>query len=148
MVSMGTGHGGPEGQGTIVKKIDMHVHTCFSGDTPTEPEDMILAALEAGLDGIAFTEHDNEIDEKVFRSLQNKYSGQIVLLRGVELHKRTGLSMIAGSDAHYPEEVGMAYTEFFVDHIHGGNIAELLREGKFRPAVSFAYKNLWKQIGG
>ena len=38
-------------------KIDLHIHTKYSGDTSSEPEDVVLHAIEANLYGIAFTEH-------------------------------------------------------------------------------------------
>ena len=38
-------------------KIDLHVHSANSGDNPTDPEEVIITAIERGLDGIAFTEH-------------------------------------------------------------------------------------------
>ncbi len=38
-------------------KIDLHVHSRFSGDTNSDPEEMILRVIELNLNGIAFTEH-------------------------------------------------------------------------------------------
>ena len=34
---------------------DTHLHTRYSGDSTAEPEDMVQAALQHGLDGICFT---------------------------------------------------------------------------------------------
>lgn len=31
---------------------DTHMHCCFSGDSEANPEDMILAAIQKGLDGL------------------------------------------------------------------------------------------------
>ena len=36
---------------------DVHMHSQFSGDSDTPQEDMILAAIDAGLGGICFTDH-------------------------------------------------------------------------------------------
>ena len=36
---------------------DTHMHCNFSGDSDADPEDMIRAAINAGLDGICFTDH-------------------------------------------------------------------------------------------
>ena len=36
---------------------DTHMHCRFSGDSDAEPEDMILASISRGLDGICFTDH-------------------------------------------------------------------------------------------
>ncbi len=38
-------------------KIDLYVHSRFSGDTNSDPEEMILRAIELNLNGVAFTEH-------------------------------------------------------------------------------------------
>jgi len=38
-------------------KIDLHVHSKFSGDTDSEPEETVLHAIKANLYGLAFTEH-------------------------------------------------------------------------------------------
>lgn len=39
-------------------KIDLHVHSKYSGDCKMEPEDILKTAEHAGLDGIAITDHD------------------------------------------------------------------------------------------
>ena len=36
---------------------DTHMHCCFSGDSEANPEDMIEAAIQKGLDGLCFTDH-------------------------------------------------------------------------------------------
>ena len=43
-------------------KIDLHIHTRESGDNDSDPEEVVVNAIEAGLDGIAFTEHYNTLD--------------------------------------------------------------------------------------
>lgn len=37
--------------------IDMHVHSRASGDSDADPEELILRAINIGLQGIVFTEH-------------------------------------------------------------------------------------------
>ena len=39
-------------------KIDLHIHTCFS-DGAFTPEKIVDTAIEAGLNAIAITDHDN-----------------------------------------------------------------------------------------
>ncbi len=82
-------------------KTDSHLHTSFSSDSDTPMEEMVLAAISAGMESICFTEHvdpdfpDTEeplsfmIDfdryETECQRLKDKYSGHICLLHGIEL---------------------------------------------------------------
>lgn len=45
---------------------DCHIHTRFSPDSESEPEEVIEAAVKAGLDGVIFTEHF-EADVEAFQ---------------------------------------------------------------------------------
>jgi predicted metal-dependent phosphoesterase TrpH len=38
--------------------LDLHIHTCFSYDCLSSPDDVLIAAKLKGLDGIAVTDHD------------------------------------------------------------------------------------------
>ncbi|UCG55024.1 MAG: PHP domain-containing protein [Dehalococcoidia bacterium] len=42
-------------------KYDLHIHSKYSSDGVLEPEDIIKAAKERGMDGIAVTDHDTII---------------------------------------------------------------------------------------
>lgn len=42
----------------MVYRFDLHVHSFFSGDGASPPEDLIAAAQARGLSGIAITDHD------------------------------------------------------------------------------------------
>lgn len=78
---------------------DTHMHCCFSGDSEADPEDMILAAIQKGLDGLCFTDHfdydyqdDPELflldfssyKEKIF-SLKEKYKDKCNIRWGIEI---------------------------------------------------------------
>ncbi len=39
-------------------KFDLHTHTYYSDDAATSPEDMVIAAKQKGMDGIAVTDHN------------------------------------------------------------------------------------------
>jgi hypothetical protein len=39
-------------------KIDLHIHSKYSGDSRMEPADILKTAKKAGLDGVAITDHD------------------------------------------------------------------------------------------
>jgi PHP family Zn ribbon phosphoesterase len=49
-------------EGLRFKKLDLHLHTpaskCFA-DQSVKPEDIVRAAMEKGLDGIAITDHNS-----------------------------------------------------------------------------------------
>lgn len=77
---------------------DTHMHCNFSGDSTADPEDMVLAAIEKGLEGICFTDHIDydypgptpfHFDpEEYFRTLlplRETYRGKIQVNIGVEL---------------------------------------------------------------
>lgn len=80
-------------------KSDYHMHTAFSHDSESLPEDMIKGALAKGLNTICFTDHYDkdyfewgkesifDIDEyfQTLLPLKEKYSSQIKVCIGVEI---------------------------------------------------------------
>src|SRR3990172_1604999 len=79
-------------------RIDMHVHSKYSGDTDSEPEEAILHAISLDLQGIAFTEHYSYAASDYAESLKDKYSDSILILRGVEFSTEEGHCLIFGVD--------------------------------------------------
>ncbi len=77
-------------------KIDLHVHSKFSGDSSAEPEDIIERAIELGLDGIAFTEHYSYEASEPVEGLKEKYYGHILIFRGVEFSTLEGHCLVFG----------------------------------------------------
>ena len=77
-------------------KVDLHVHSKYSGDNASEPEESILKAIDLKLDGLAFTEHYSyEASEPVER-LKEKYRDAIRIFRGVEFSSAGGHCLIFG----------------------------------------------------
>jgi hypothetical protein len=77
-------------------RIDLHVHSRNSGDTDSEPEELIIRAVERDLFGIAFTEHYSfEASEEV-EPLKEKYEDSIRIFRGVEFSAMEGHCLIFG----------------------------------------------------
>ncbi|MBQ9766261.1 MAG: histidinol-phosphatase HisJ family protein [Lachnospiraceae bacterium] len=131
-------------------KHDYHIHTYFSGDSETHPEDTIKQAISLGLKTICFTDH-HDIDypeepnpftldaERYFKELlplKNKYSEQIDIRIGVELgiqpdisHKLNEFSnaypfdFIIGS-THVVEHTDPYYTEVWGDEVNHSRIIE------------------------
>jgi len=77
-------------------KIDLHVHSKFSGDTNSEPEESILHAISLNLDGIAFTEHYSYEASGHADRLREKYAGSIMVFRGVEFSSSEGHCLVFG----------------------------------------------------
>ncbi|NJD57492.1 MAG: PHP domain-containing protein [Nitrospirae bacterium] len=82
----------------MLMKIDLHVHSANSGDNPTDPEEAIIAAIERGLDGIAFTEHYFYGASEGVEILREKYGDEIMILRGVEFSADEGHCLVFGVD--------------------------------------------------
>lgn len=83
-------------------RIDLHVHSKLSGDSDSEPEEIIERAIETGLDGIAFTEHYSYEASEPVEMFKEKYKGKILILRGVEFSSKEGHCLIFGfnTDRH------------------------------------------------
>lgn len=79
---------------------DTHMHCNFSGDSDADPEDMIRAAINAGLDGICFTDHldydfpsdppdlfviDLDDYDRAIQALSEKYRSTFPVLHGIEI---------------------------------------------------------------
>ena len=79
-------------------KIDLHVHTKYSGDNDSEPEEAVLRAIELGLHGIAFTEHYYYGASEFAGILKEKYKNSIQIFRGVEFSAAEGHCLIFGVD--------------------------------------------------
>lgn len=87
-------------------RIDLHTHTALSdgADTPTE---LIDAALRAGLDVVALTDHDTTAGWAE-AAVAVRGSG-LALVRGTEVSTRAeGISVHVLSYLHDPDDPGMA----------------------------------------
>ncbi len=64
-------------------KVDMHIHTAYSYDATGSPEETLERAREAGLDGIAITEHHSFNKAETFLALAPRYG--LVAFVGAEV---------------------------------------------------------------
>ncbi len=89
-------------------KIDLHVHTSeFSPDSVMSPEKAIQTAIDLGLDGICFTEHDRAWGKDAIEKLSGKYSFPV--FRGVEyMIKEGGEMLVFGLDRTFPSLIDIA----------------------------------------
>ncbi len=87
-------------------KIDLHVHSLYSGDNTSDPEETILRAIELGLHGVAFTEHYSFGASDPIEPLKEKYGNSIRIFRGVEFSAAEGHCLVFGADT---DRLGMKY---------------------------------------
>ncbi|MBI5206434.1 MAG: PHP domain-containing protein [Candidatus Firestonebacteria bacterium] len=75
-------------------KIDMHVHSIFSGDSTLEPRAMINRAKEIGLNAICITDHHSFLASQMLDSIAQKENFKI--FRGAEYHTSHGHLLVFG----------------------------------------------------
>ncbi|MDD3436138.1 MAG: PHP domain-containing protein [Candidatus Gastranaerophilales bacterium] len=66
-------------------KSDLHIHTNFS-DGVFPPEKIIDAAVEAGLEVIALTDHDNILSYDIAKKYVEKTKKEIEIIQGIEIN--------------------------------------------------------------
>ncbi len=79
-------------------KIDMHVHSTFSGDSNGRPKDILKKAEKIGLSGLAIMDH-NTLEG--YRRIKN-YDTSLILIPGIEVSTEQGHVMAIGIQ----EEIG------------------------------------------
>ena len=114
-------------------RADVHMHSAFSSDSKSEPEEMILGAIDKGLEMICFTDHydkDNTdwgaediFDPKeyfrVFRPLQEKYREQIEIRIGVEIGLQPYLA------PYYTEFIQKYPFDFVIGSVHSSQRCDI-----------------------
>jgi predicted metal-dependent phosphoesterase TrpH len=75
--------------------LDLHVHSSYSLDSPTRPEEYAEAAVELGLDGLVFMEHKRLVTDFDFAGLGRRYG--LVILHGVEAETYWGHLLLYGA---------------------------------------------------
>ncbi|MEM2092027.1 MAG: CehA/McbA family metallohydrolase [Candidatus Bathyarchaeia archaeon] len=103
-------------------KIDLHVHTCYSGDSLITPSELIAEAVRKGLDGISITDHDTVAGAlKMIRMIRGGNCGRPIIIPGIEVSTRSG--HILGINVLEPIPRGLSVEET-VERIHdAGGIA-------------------------
>lgn len=104
-------------------KADFHMHTGFSYDSESTPEEMIKAAIQKGMRTICITDHhdldfvepaatDFETYWPTLRGLQEKYRDQIEILIGMEFGMQSHLG-------HVCDDLACKYPfDFVIGSIH------------------------------
>ncbi len=83
-------------------KIDYHIHTNYSSDSDSDMENMILSAIEKGINEIAITDHVDyhvsyeppHYDDLIskFKIMKEKYNSKINMILGVEIGLENSLA--------------------------------------------------------
>jgi predicted metal-dependent phosphoesterase TrpH len=100
----------------MIVKIDLHVHSIYSGDNDSDPEESVCKALRLNLDGIAFTEHYSYAASEPVEILREKYGDRIMIFRGVEFSAAEGHCLIFGVDTD----------KLFIKHHPAGEIVKVV----------------------
>ncbi len=79
-------------------KIDLHIHSKYSGDNDADPEETVVRAIERGLHGVAFTEHYSYGASEAAEELRERYGSRLLIIRGVEFSASEGHCLIFGAD--------------------------------------------------
>ena len=106
-----------------MKIFDMHVHSKYSFDNDTDPEEMILTAVERGLDGIVFTEHDTYEGSEPVELLKEKYGKYITILRGMEFSAPSSHILVYGIKEDLRSLEGASEAVFIEEVLRYGGIA-------------------------
>lgn len=78
-------------------RMDLHIHSMYSGESLADPRDILETAIERGLDGICITEHHSLYASRPFERLKKQYPS-LVVLRGVEISTDAGHMLVYGVD--------------------------------------------------
>ncbi|WP_455683338.1 histidinol-phosphatase HisJ family protein [Thomasclavelia sp.] len=104
-----------------MRKIDYHMHTCFSGDSEAKPREHIKQAIALGLDEICFTDHrdfDYPIDDfdlnienyyQTIMQLKEEFKDQITVKWGIEI----------GLDMNHQIEINELINQYSFDFVIG-----------------------------
>jgi predicted metal-dependent phosphoesterase TrpH len=93
--------------------IDLHTHTYpLSYDSDLSPDDLIIAAKSAGLDGICLTEHDAFWSEAEVEALRRKH--QFPVFAGAELNTEEEHLIVFGLKQWL---IGMSHAEFVINKV-------------------------------
>lgn len=124
-----------------MRKIDYHMHTCFSADSEANPREHILQAIKMGLDEICFTDHKDfhypecpfDLDTDAYfhelKALQKEFQNQINIKIGIEI----------GLDVEYKDDIEKFIESHPYDYVIG-SIHVIHQTEFYDPALYFKNK--------
>ncbi len=101
-------------------RLDLHNHTMHSPDSRVRPADLVVAAMRAGLDGLAITDHNAVGGVK--EAEQAAKSGFLVI-PGIEISTAAGHVLAYGVREVVPRDLGVAETVQRISALGGVAVA-------------------------
>jgi predicted metal-dependent phosphoesterase TrpH len=95
-------------QGSDERRLDLHVHSSFSPDGEMTPAELVRAAVERGLHGIALTDHNSMEGIGPAREAALKHPGFLVI-PGMEISSADGHVIALG--VQHPVPAGLPVNE-------------------------------------
>lgn len=100
-------------------KLDPHIHSCYSGDSRSKPEDIIKRAISIGLDIIAISDHNTTKGSKL--AIAEAKDKNIIIVPSIEISSSDGHILGFGVDVDIPRDLSPHDT---IDKIHdNGGVA-------------------------
>jgi histidinol phosphatase-like PHP family hydrolase len=116
-------------------KIDLHVHTKERSPCAKDSdEEMIRAAIDRGLDGLAFTDHGRLVPRQRLSELDEQYA-PFCVFGGIELSISGEDLLVLGLDDSVLEEYEWTYPELHAFVLGQGGYLVLAHPFRFRDTV-------------
>ena len=96
---------------TATRRYDLQVHTDASPCSAATPAEIAVAAVEAGLDGIAITNHDTTEGVQQVRHAASGLDGDLDVIPGVEVTTTQGHLLALGVEKAPPQADPLAVIE-------------------------------------
>ncbi len=77
-------------------RFDLHVHTNYSKDGQSTVEEILRAAKEKGLDGVAITDHNTTAGAKYALEICGRVAPGLLVIPGEEISTRSGHLIVLG----------------------------------------------------
>jgi len=84
-------------------KLDPHIHSCYSGDSRSKPENIINQAISVGLDIIAISDHNTTKGSKV--AIGEAKDKDIIIVPSIEISSSKGHILGFGVDVDIPKNL-------------------------------------------
>lgn len=120
---------------TRTLKLDLHVHSReLSGCAKSSAEEMVLAAIERGIDGLVFTDHDRLIPPRRLKELRRKHS-PFLIYGGIEVTVSAEHVLVLGLSASCLETRQWSYPDLHAFVRDAGGYLVLAHPYRFRDTI-------------